>query len=116
MMMEDLGQLIESVEKAYESGDEERVFELSADVMSVYLEALSDILFEGKKVEWLNDLVNAIDEGDNGRMLEVLEQEDDNDERFLGSHVAALFAGFRQRDNMMTLAQVTGIKALLDNM
>jgi hypothetical protein len=49
-------------------------------------------------------------------LLSILDQEDDSDDRFLGSQVAALFAGFRQRDAMMTVAQAAGIKALLENM
>jgi len=116
MSMSQLDELIRLVEKAHKEKDEEKIFELSADVMSVYLEALSDIHFGGAKTDWLNSIVTAVDGGDSDVLISVLEEERDNDERFLGSQVAALFAGFRQRDSMMTIAQTTGIKALLENM
>ena len=116
MSLDELNELIQSVESAHRSSDEDKVFELSADVMSVYLEALSDVHFDGEKTDWLNSMVSAIDEGDSNALLLVLEEEQDSDDRFIGSQIAALFAGFRQRDSMMTIAQVAGIKALLENM
>ncbi len=116
MQVEELNKLIESVFSASRDDDEDAIFELSSDIMSVYLEALSDIHFDGSKAEWLNDMVTAVDSGDTDMLLSILDQEDDSDDRFLGSQVAALFAGFRQRDAMMTVAQAAGIKALLENM
>lgn len=116
MAVEELEKLIESVFSAHRDDDDDTIFELSSDIMSVYLEALSDIHFDGAKAEWLNNMVTAIDNGDTDMLLSVLDQEEDSDDRFLGSQVAALFAGFRQRDAMMTVVQAAGVKALLENM
>ena len=116
MQVEELKELIESVFSASRNGEEDKVFDLSPDIMSVYLEALSDIHFDGAKSEWLNEIVAAIDGGETELLLSILDQEEDSDDRFLGSQVAALFAGFRQRDAMMTVAQASGIKSLLENM
>lgn len=116
MTEEDLRGLIASVDQARQNEDEEKIFDLATDVMSVYLEALSDVHFGGEKIEWLNDIVMAIDDGDSEKLIAVIEEEEDRDDRFLGSQVAALFAGFRQRDSMITIAQAVGIEALLENM
>jgi len=116
MQIEELEELVETVFRASRAGDDDKIFEMSSDIMSVYLEALSDIHFDGAKAEWLNELVEAIDDGDTDLVLSTLDREDDSDDRFLGSHIAALFAGFRQRDAMMTVIQAAGIKTLLENM
>ena len=114
--MEDVRSLIESVYSANKENDEEKIFDFSADVMSVYLEALSDVHFDGQKTDWLNDMVSVIDEGDSTALIALLKKEADSEDRFIGSQVAALFAGFRQRDSMMTVAQAVGIEALLESM
>lgn len=116
MQADELKKLIETVISAGRDKDEDTIFDLSSDIMSVYLEALSDIHFDGSKAGWLNEMVAAIDNGDTDSLLSILDQEEDSDDRFLGSQVAALFAGFRQRDAMMTVVQAAGIKALLENM
>ena len=116
MQADELKKLIETVISAGRNKDEDTIFDLSSDIMSVYLEALSDIHFDGSKAGWLNEMVAAIDNGDTDSLLSILDQEEDSDDRFLGSQVAALFAGFRQRDAMMTVVQAAGIKALLENM
>lgn len=116
MQIEALHELLDSVLNAAGEADEDKIFELSPEIMSVYLEALSDVHFDGNRTEWLNEMVSAIDDGDTELLLRILEREEDSDERFLGSQVAALFAGFRQRDAMMTVVQAAGLKALLENM
>ena len=84
--------------------------------MSVYLEALSDIYFEGEMVEWLNEIVESIDEGDTDELVTVLERVEDSEAIFLGSQIASIFAGFRQRDSMAVVAQAAGLKALMAEM
>lgn len=116
MTIDDLRGVVESVYTAYREKDDGKVFDISPDVMSIYLEAINDVHFGGDKVVWINEIVSAIDEGDGEKLIRVLEGEADSDDRFLGSHVAALFAGFRQNDSLVTVSQATGIKALLENM
>lgn len=114
--LEELYMLVDSVHQAYGDGDQERIFERSADIMSLYLDALNDIHFDGARTDWLNDLVAAIDGGEGSRMVELINQAAAAEERFLGSQIAALFSGFRQDDSLMTLAQAAGIRALLEEM
>ncbi|THB75061.1 MAG: hypothetical protein D6B25_12550 [Desulfobulbaceae bacterium] len=116
MGMEEVRTLIADIYRFMEAGDEKQLYEHSAEVMSVYLEALNDIYFDGERVEWLNQMINAIDEGDSQALVQALEQGENGDDVFLGSQIAAIFAGFRQQDAMGVVAQATGLKALLDQM
>ena len=116
MKMDELQGLVKGVLEAVKENDEGKLFDLSTDVMAVYLEAICDVQFGGESADWLNEIIAAIDDGNTEKMIKVLRQPDDNEEVFLGSQVASLFAGFRQRDAMITVAQAVGIEALLDDM
>lgn len=116
MTMEELQGLVKEVHNAARENDENRLFDLSTDVMAVYLDAICDVQFGGEGADWLNEIIAAIDDGDTEEMIRVLRQPQDNEGIFLGSQVASLFAGFRQRDAMITVAQAVGIEALLENM
>lgn len=108
--------LVADIYRLMEEGDKKRLYEHSAELMSVYLEALNDIYFAGAAVEWLNQLINAIDDDDAQALVTALQQADNADDIFLGSQIASIFAGFRQQDELSVIAQATGLKALLDQM
>lgn len=116
MTMDELQGLVKGVHDAVKENDEGKLFDLSTDVMAVYLEAICDVQFGGEGADWLNEIITTIDDGDTEQMIKVLRQPEDNEDIFLGSQVASLFAGFRQRDAMITVAQAVGIEALLEDM
>jgi hypothetical protein len=111
----EIEQLVETVLAAYARGDEATVEDNSSAILVNYLEAMRDIYFEESHLEWLNKIIATVDGDAPQQLIEVLEQEKDPDYVFLGSQIAVLIAGYRQLDNMVTLAQAVGIKALLKN-
>ena len=108
--------LVKKVYDAARDDDESRLFDVSADVMAVYLEAICDVQFGAEGADWLNEIIAAIDEGDTEEMIRVLRKPQDSEDVFMGSQVASMFAGFRQRDALITVAQAVGIEALLEDM
>jgi hypothetical protein len=111
---EAIRQLIDTVLKAQQRNDEEAIEAQATQVLSLYLEALRDFHFEESKVDWLNAILSAIDDRDGAALVGILESEEDDSYRFLGTEVATIFAGFREQFPLMTLAQAVGIQALLD--
>jgi len=113
--VEEIGQLVETVLEAFARGDEDVVEDNSNAILVNYLEAMRDIHFEESHVEWLNEIIEAVDGETPQQLIAVLEREEDPDYVFLGSQVAVLIAGYRHLDNLVTIAQAVGIKALLQN-
>jgi hypothetical protein len=113
--VEEIEQLVETVLTAHTRGDEETVEDNSSAILVNYLEAMRDIHFEESHLEWLNEIIEAVDGDAPQQLITVLEKEKDPDYVFLGSQIAVLIAGYRHLDNMVTLAQAVGIKALLQN-
>lgn len=113
--VEEIEQLVETVLTAYTRGDEETVEDNSNAILVNYLEAMRDIHFEESHLEWLNEIIGVVDGDTPQQLITVLEREKDPDFVFLGSQVAILIAGYRHLDNLVTVAQAVGIKALLQN-
>ena len=113
--VEEIEQLVETVLVAHAQGDEETIEENSNAILVNYLEAMRDIHFEESHLDWLNEIIETIDGDAPQELIAVLEREEDPDYVFLGSQVAVLIAGYRHLDNLVTIAQAVGIKALLQN-
>lgn len=113
--VEEIEQLVETVLSAHTQGEEEAIEENSSAILINYLEAMRDIHFEESHVEWLNEIIESVDGDAPQQLVAILEREEDPDYVFLGSQVAVLVAGYRHLDNLVTVAQAVGIKALLRN-
>ncbi|RPH41601.1 MAG: hypothetical protein EHM86_03795 [Desulfobulbaceae bacterium] len=113
--VEEIEQLVDTVLAAYARGDEETVEDNSSAILINYLEAMRDIHFEESHLQWLNEIIEAIDGDTPEKLIAILEKEQDPDYVFLGSQVAVLIAGYRHLDGLVTIAQAVGIRALLRN-
>ena len=68
------------------------------------------------QLEWLNQILEAVETDDLAACRRLLEQENETDTVFLASQFAAVMAGFFHHDECMTIAQAIGLQALLQGM
>jgi|GEM_PF-1059534 len=100
---------------AADQDDLDAIYDHRASIISMYVQAMAEYHFEEQQLEWLNAILNAVEHNDIKGCRGLLEEAKDMDLMFLGSQFAAVMAGCFHHDELMTVAQTVGLKALLDN-
>ena len=114
--MEELLEEIGKVLAAAESNDLDAIFDHRAAIVSMYAQAMVEFHFEENQLDWLNEILGAVETDDIAACRRLLEQETDNDTIFLATQFAAIMAGFFHHDECLTVLQAIGLQALLKDM
>ena len=114
--MEDLVEQIGKVLDAAEENDLDGIYDYRATIVSMYAQAMAEFHFQENQLEWLNNILEAVETDNLADCRRLLEQEEDSDTVFLASQFAAVMAGFFHHDECMTVAQALGLQALLRGM
>lgn len=114
--MEELFEEIDRVLDAAERNDLDAVYDNRATIVSMYAQAMVEFHFEESQLDWLNELLAAVESDDIPALRRLLDQETDTDTVFLASQFAAVMAGFFHHDECLTVVQAIGLQALLKGM
>ncbi len=114
--IEELTEQIEAVLDAAEANDLDAVYDNRAAIVSMYAQALVEFHFEEDRLDWLNEILGAVEDDDIAACRRLIGQEADTDITFLASQFAAVMAGFFHHDECMTVVQALGLQALLRGM
>jgi len=114
--MEELFEEIDRVLDAAERNDLDAVYDNRATIVSMYAQAMVEFHFEESQLDWLNELLAAVESDDIPALRRLLAQETDTDTVFLASQFAAVMAGFFHHDECLTVVQAIGLQALLKGM
>lgn len=114
--MEELFEQIGAVLDAAEHNDLDAIYDHRAAIVSMYAQAMVEFHFEERQLDWLNDLLGAVETDDIAGCRRLLAQEEDYDMVFLATQFAAVMAGFFHHDECMTVLQAIGLQALLKEM
>ncbi|MCL2789493.1 MAG: hypothetical protein FWD79_02495 [Desulfobulbus sp.] len=104
---------IRQVLDAVEADDLDTVYDHRAAIVGMYAQAMAEFHFEEEQLDWLNDLLAAVETDDVASCRLLLGQETDTHTLFLASQFVALMAGFFHHDELLTMAQAMGLEALL---
>lgn len=111
-LLEEIGRVLE----AARHNDLDAIYDHRAAIVSMYAQAMVEFHFEESQLEWLNDLLAAVETDDMAACCRLLAQEEDTDTVFLASQFAAMMAGFFHHDECLTVVQAIGLQALLKGM
>lgn len=111
-LLEEIGRVLE----AAKHNDLDAIYDHRAAIVSMYAQAMVEFHFEESQLEWLNDLLGAVETDDMAACSRLLAQEEDTDTVFLASQFAAMMAGFFHHDECLTVVQAIGLQALLKGM
>ncbi len=114
--MEELFEQIDVVLDAAEKNDLDAVYDNRAAIVSMYAQAMVEFHFEENQLDWLNELLGAVESDDIAACRRLLAQEEDTDTVFLATQFAAVMAGFFHHDECLTVLQAVGLQALLKGM
>ena len=114
--MQELMQQIEQVLDAAQANDLDAIYDHRAAIVSMYAQAMVEFHFEESQLDWLNDIIGAVETDDIAGCRRLLAMEDDDEIVFLASQFAAVMAGFFHHDECLTVLQAIGLQALLKNM
>ena len=114
--MQELMQQIEQVLDAAQANDLDAIYDHRAAIVSMYAQAMVEFHFEESQLDWLNDLIGAVETDDIAGCRRLLAMEEDGEIVFLASQFAAVMAGFFHHDECLTVLQAIGLQALLKNM
>ena len=114
--IEELLQEIALVLDAAETNDLDAIFDHRAAIVSMYAQAMVEFHFEEDQLDWLNEILGAVETDDISACRRLLEQETDTDMLFLATQFAAIMAGFFHHDECLTVVQAIGLQALLRGM
>lgn len=114
--MQDLQHQIDLILEAAATDDQDTIYDHRATIVSMYAQAMAEFHFEEHQLNWLNELLNAVETNDLSACRRLLEQESDMDTRFLATQFMAVMAGFFHHDECLTLIQAIGLDALLQGM
>lgn len=114
--MEELFEQIDVVLDAAEKNDLDAVYDNRAAIVSMYAQAMVEFHFEENQLDWLNELLGAVESDDIAGCRRLLAQEEDTDTVFLATQFAAVMAGFFHHDECLTVLQAIGLQALLKGM
>ena len=114
--MQELMQQIELVLDAAQANDLDAIYDHRAAIVSMYAQAMVEFHFEESQLDWLNDLIGAVETDDIAGCRRLLAMEEDGEFVFLASQFAAVMAGFFHHDECLTVLQAIGLQALLKNM
>lgn len=105
---------IDSLLKSAEDGDLDAVYDRRASIVSMFAQAMVEFHFQEEQLEWLSDILRTVEDNNLKKCRSLLEQGSDTDRIFLASQFAAMMAGCFHHDELMTVAQAIGLKALLE--
>lgn len=111
--MQDLLQQIEQVLDAAQANDLDTIYDHRAAIVSMYAQAMVEFHFEESQLDWLNDIIGAVETDDIATCRRLLAMEADGEMVFLASQFAAVMAGFFHHDECLTVLQAIGLQALL---
>ena len=111
-LLDQIGKVLDAAEK----NDMDSIYDHRATIVSMYAQAMAEFHFEENQLEWLNQILEAVENDDLAACRRLLEQENETDTVFLASQFAAVMAGFFHHDECMTIAQAIGLQALLQGM
>lgn len=111
--MQDLLQQIEQVLDAAQANDLDTIYDHRAAIVSMYAQAMVEFHFEESQLDWLNDIIGAVESDDIAACRRLLAMEADGEMVFLASQFAAVMAGFFHHDECLTVLQAIGLQALL---
>ena len=111
--MQDLLQQIEQVLDAAQANDLDTIYDHRAAIVSMYAQAMVEFHFEESQLDWLNDIIGAVETDDIAACRRLLALEADGEMVFLASQFAAVMAGFFHHDECLTVLQAIGLQALL---
>lgn len=114
--MEELLEEISQVLEAAEHNDLDALFDHRAAIFSMYAQAMVEFHFEESQLDWLNEILAAVETDDIAACRLLLAQETDADVLFLATQFAAVMAGFFHHDECLTVVQAIGLQALLKGM
>lgn len=111
-----LHEQIEAVLDAAEANDLDTVYDNRAAIVSMYAQAMVEFHFDEDKLDWLNEILGAVEDDDIAACRRLFRRESDTDTLFLASQFAAVMAGFFHHDECMSVVQALGLQALLRGM
>ena len=111
--IDELMEQIEQVLNAAQANDLDTIYDNRATIVSMYAQAMVEFHFEESQLDWLNDLIGAVETDDIAACRRLLAQEEDGEMVFLATQFAAVMAGFFHHDECMTVIQAIGLQALL---
>ena len=111
--MQDLLQQIEQVLDVAQANDLDTIYDHRAAIVSMYAQAMVEFHFEESQLDWLNDIIGAVETDDIAACRRLLAMEADGEMVFLASQFAAVMAGFFHHDECLTVLQAIGLQALL---
>lgn len=114
--MEELLEEIDKVLEAAEQNDLDAIFDHRAAIFSMYAQAMVEFHFEESRLDWLNEILAAVETDDIAACRRLFAQETDTDLLFLATQFAAVMAGFFHHDECLTVVQAIGLQALLRGM
>jgi hypothetical protein len=101
---------------AAENNDLDTIYDHRAAIVSMYAQAMVEFHFEEHQLEWLNELVAAVEVDDIAACRRLLALEEDTEIVFLATQFMAVIAGFFHHDECLTVLQALGLQALLKGM
>lgn len=116
---QDMEAILEQINKvltAAENNDLDTIYDHRAAIVSMYAQAMVEFHFEEHQLEWLNELVAAVEVDDIAACRRLLAQEEDTEIVFLATQFMAVIAGFFHHDECLTVLQALGLQALLKGM
>ena len=116
---QDMEAILEQINKvltASENNDLDTIYDHRAAIVSMYAQAMVEFHFEEHQLEWLNELVAAVEVDDIAACRRLLTQEEDTEIVFLATQFMAVIAGFFHHDECLTVLQALGLQALLKGM
>ena len=104
---------IRQVLAAADGRDLDTVYDHRAAIVAMYAQAMAEFHFEEDRLDWLNEVLAAVEADDIATCRDLLAQETETDPLFLATQFAALMAGFFHHDELQTVVQAMGLEALL---
>lgn len=114
--MQEVQAQIDRVLEAAGENDLDTIYDHRAAIVSMYAQAMVEFHFEESQLEWLGELLAAVETDDIASCRRLLAREEDTEIVFLASQFAALMAGFFHHDELLTVVQAIGLAALLKEM
>ncbi len=108
--------LIDQVLEASRHNDLDAIYDHRAAIVAMYAQATAEFHFEEGQLDWLNDLLAAVETDDIAACRRLLAQEEETETVCRASQFAALMAGFFHHDELLTVVQAIGLAALLKGM
>ncbi|MGD9949654.1 MAG: hypothetical protein AB7U29_14415 [Desulfobulbus sp.] len=113
---QDVQELLEQIEQVLDAAQEndlDAIYDHRAAIVSMYAQAMVEFHFEESQLDWLNDIIGAVETDDIAGCRRLLAKEEDGEMVFLATQFAAVMAGFFHHDECLTVLQAIGLQALL---